>query len=252
MVAADRLFGLTPGYLAVLQRQLTPFFTWRELARHELVESLVGRRVVGALPLETKIGRLQVALTTDDGSSLTIEVRSRSPLALRPFLSAAGPRSARACAARRVLNRASSLAGTLSPPHRVCSCQFLGRSLQLLGLRVADLHRTILQPRLAQVGGGSRAGTPRSAEPVTCTSNFHERMVPARIVHELTSSRPRRVRRPPRPARRSSLFQPPGMPRTPGPPGAFGTRGWTTRSISLIGVRSTIGRSGSMIVIDLW
>jgi len=59
-------------------------------------------------------------------------------------------------------------------------------------------------------------------------------------------------RRPPRPARRSSLFQPPGMPRTPGPPGAFGTRGWTTRSISLIGVRSTIGGSGSMIVIDLW
>jgi hypothetical protein len=77
MVAADRLFGLTPGYLAVLQRQLTRFFTWRELARHELVESLVGRRIVGALPLETKSGRLQVALTTDDGSSLTIEVRSR-------------------------------------------------------------------------------------------------------------------------------------------------------------------------------
>ena len=77
MVVADCLFGLTPGYLAVLQRQLTPFFTWRELARHELIESLVGRRVVGALPLETKIGRLQVALTTDDGSSLTIEVRSR-------------------------------------------------------------------------------------------------------------------------------------------------------------------------------
>ena len=69
MVAADRLFGLTPGYLAVLQRQLTRFFTWRELARHELVESLVGRRIVGALPLETKSGRLQVALT--------IEVRSR-------------------------------------------------------------------------------------------------------------------------------------------------------------------------------
>ena len=77
MVAADRLFGLTPGSLAVLQRQLTRFFTWRELARHELVESPVCRRVVAALPLETRNGRLGVALTADDGSSLTIEVKSR-------------------------------------------------------------------------------------------------------------------------------------------------------------------------------
>src|SRR5450759_5149912 len=43
----------------------------------------------------------------------------------------------------------------------------LGRSHQLLGLRVADLQRTILQLRLAELGGGSRAATPRSAEPIT-------------------------------------------------------------------------------------
>ena len=60
----------------------------------------------------------------------------------------------------------------------------LGRLQQLLGLRVADLHRTILQLRLAVLGGGSRAATPRSAEPVTCTYNFDERMVPAHTLRE--------------------------------------------------------------------
>jgi DNA modification methylase len=60
----------------------------------------------------------------------------------------------------------------------------LGRSNQLFGLRVADLQWTILQLRLAEIGSGSRAATPRSAEPVTCTSNFDERMVPARTLQE--------------------------------------------------------------------
>src|SRR5450759_233416 len=55
----------------------------------------------------------------------------------------------------------------------------LGRSHQLLGLRVADLHRTFLHLLLAELSGGGRAATPRSAEPVTCTSNVDERMVPA-------------------------------------------------------------------------
>ena len=45
MVKADRLFGLTPAYLGMLQRQLARFFTWRNLARHELVEAMVGRRI---------------------------------------------------------------------------------------------------------------------------------------------------------------------------------------------------------------
>jgi hypothetical protein len=77
MVAADRLCGLSPAYLAVLQKQLARFFTWRDLARHELVEALVGRRVVGAAPLNSKGDRLRVALTADDGSSLTVELRAR-------------------------------------------------------------------------------------------------------------------------------------------------------------------------------
>ena len=77
MVRADRLFGLAPGYLGVLQRQLARFFTWRDLARHELVEALVGRRVVDAIPLNARGDRLRVALTADDGSSLTIEVRAK-------------------------------------------------------------------------------------------------------------------------------------------------------------------------------
>lgn len=77
MVLADRLCGLTPDYLVVLQRQLARFFTWRDLARHELVEALVGRRIAGAVPLNARGDRLRVALTADDGSSLTIEVRAR-------------------------------------------------------------------------------------------------------------------------------------------------------------------------------
>jgi hypothetical protein len=77
MVAADRLFGLAPGYLGMLQRQLARFFTWRDIARHELVEALVGRRVVDAIPLNAKGDRLRVALTADDGSSVTVEMRGR-------------------------------------------------------------------------------------------------------------------------------------------------------------------------------
>lgn len=77
MVRADRLFGLAPDYLGVLQRQLARFFTWRDLARHELVAALVGRRVVDAIPLNARGDRLRVALTADDGSSLTVEIRAR-------------------------------------------------------------------------------------------------------------------------------------------------------------------------------
>jgi hypothetical protein len=77
MVRADRLFGLAPDYLGMLQRQLARFFTWRDLARHELVEALVGRRVVDVIPLNAKGDRLRVALTADDGSSVTIELRAR-------------------------------------------------------------------------------------------------------------------------------------------------------------------------------
>ncbi len=77
MVIADRLCGLMPGYLVTLQRQLARFFTWRDPARHELVESLVGRRIVGVLPLNATGDRLRVALTTDDGSSLTVELRAK-------------------------------------------------------------------------------------------------------------------------------------------------------------------------------
>jgi hypothetical protein len=77
MVGADRVFGLASGYLGVLQRQLARFFTWRDLARHELVEALVGRRVVDAIPLNARGDQLRVALTTDDGSSVTVEVRAK-------------------------------------------------------------------------------------------------------------------------------------------------------------------------------
>lgn len=76
MVQADRLCGLAPDYLGMLQRQLARFFTWRDLARHELVEAMVGRRVVDAIPLNTKGDRLRVALTADDGSSVTVEMRA--------------------------------------------------------------------------------------------------------------------------------------------------------------------------------
>jgi len=77
MVEADRLFSLAPAYLGTLQRQLARFFTWRDLARHELVEALVGCRVVEAIPLNAKGDRLRVALTADDGSSVTVELRAK-------------------------------------------------------------------------------------------------------------------------------------------------------------------------------
>jgi hypothetical protein len=77
MVRADRLFSLAPDYLGMLQRQLARFFTWRDLARHQLVEALVGRRVVDAIPLNARGDRLRVALTADDGSSVTVEVRAK-------------------------------------------------------------------------------------------------------------------------------------------------------------------------------
>jgi hypothetical protein len=76
-VRADRLFRLAPAYLGMLQRQLARFFTWRDLARHEFVEALIGRRIVDAVPLNAKHDRLRVALTADDGSSLTVELRAR-------------------------------------------------------------------------------------------------------------------------------------------------------------------------------
>jgi hypothetical protein len=66
--------GLAPAYLGVLQRQLARFFTFRDLARHELVAGLVGWRVVDAIPLNASGNRLRVALTADDGSSLTVEL----------------------------------------------------------------------------------------------------------------------------------------------------------------------------------
>lgn len=77
MVQADRLCGLAPDYVGMLQRQLARFFTWRDLARHELVEALVGRRIVEAIPLNTRGDRLRVALTADDGSSVTVEMRAQ-------------------------------------------------------------------------------------------------------------------------------------------------------------------------------
>ena len=38
---------------------------------------MVGRRVVGAIPINATGDRLRVALTADDGSSLTVELRAR-------------------------------------------------------------------------------------------------------------------------------------------------------------------------------
>ncbi|HSO30242.1 MAG TPA: hypothetical protein VLS28_10085 [Candidatus Sulfomarinibacteraceae bacterium] len=75
MVEADRLMGLAPAYVGVLQRQLARFFTWRDLARHETVAALVGRRVVDAIPLNASGDRIRVALTADDGTSITVELR---------------------------------------------------------------------------------------------------------------------------------------------------------------------------------
>jgi hypothetical protein len=60
----------------MLQRQLARFFTWRDLARHELVEAMIGRRVEAAVPLNSRADRWRVALTTDDGSSLTVELHT--------------------------------------------------------------------------------------------------------------------------------------------------------------------------------
>jgi len=76
-VQADRLCGITPTYLGTLQRQLARFFTWRDLARHELIEAMVGRRIADVIPLDTKGDRWRVALTTDDGGSVTVEIRTR-------------------------------------------------------------------------------------------------------------------------------------------------------------------------------
>jgi hypothetical protein len=77
MVRADRLMGLSPEYLGILQRQLVRFFVWREVARHEQVEAMVGRRIVSAIPANAKADRLAVALTADDGSSITVEMVAR-------------------------------------------------------------------------------------------------------------------------------------------------------------------------------
>ena len=77
MVAADRLCGLTPAYVGMLQRQLARFFTWRDLARHELLESMVGRRVEAVVPMNSNANRWRVALTGDDGSSVTVELRTK-------------------------------------------------------------------------------------------------------------------------------------------------------------------------------
>ncbi len=77
MVRADRLFGLTPAYLGILQRQLARFLTWRDLARHEVLEAMAGRRIEAVVALNPKSGRWRLALTADDGSSVTIEVRTQ-------------------------------------------------------------------------------------------------------------------------------------------------------------------------------
>lgn len=76
-VQADRLCGLTPTYLGMLQRQLARFFTWRDIARHEVIEAMVGRRIADVIPLNSKGDRWRVALTDDDGSSATIEIRTQ-------------------------------------------------------------------------------------------------------------------------------------------------------------------------------
>ncbi len=76
-VVAERLCGLTPAYVGELQRQLARFFTWRDIARHELLEAMVGRRLEAVVPLNTKSTRWRVALTGDDGSSLTVELKTK-------------------------------------------------------------------------------------------------------------------------------------------------------------------------------
>lgn len=75
MIEAERLMGVTPAYLGVIQRQLARFFTWRDLAQHHLLESAVGRRLAAVVPLEVKGGRWRAAITFDDGSSITAELR---------------------------------------------------------------------------------------------------------------------------------------------------------------------------------
>ena len=77
MVSADRLCGITPAYVGMLQRQLARFFTWRDLARHEQLEDMVGRRIEAAVPLSAKADRWRVALTDDAGSSVTVELRTK-------------------------------------------------------------------------------------------------------------------------------------------------------------------------------
>jgi hypothetical protein len=61
----------------VLQRQLIRFFVWREVARDVQVEAMVGRRIVSAIPAGSGAGGLAVALTADDGSSITVELVTR-------------------------------------------------------------------------------------------------------------------------------------------------------------------------------
>ena len=77
MVRADRLMGLTPEYVGVLQRQLVRFFVWREVARLDQVEAMVGRRIASAISANPKGDRVAVALTADDGSSITVEIVAR-------------------------------------------------------------------------------------------------------------------------------------------------------------------------------
>ena len=77
MVLADRLLGLSPDYLGVLQRQLIRFFVWREVDRDVQVEAMVGRRIVSAIPAGFGAGHLAVALTADDGSSITVQLVAR-------------------------------------------------------------------------------------------------------------------------------------------------------------------------------
>ena len=61
----------------MLQRQLARFFTWRDLARHEVLEGMVGRRIADAIPLGPKRDRWRVALIADDGTSASVELRVR-------------------------------------------------------------------------------------------------------------------------------------------------------------------------------
>jgi hypothetical protein len=61
----------------VLQRQLIRFFVWREVARDVQVEAMVGRRIVSAIPANAQRDRLIVALTADDGSSITVQLVAR-------------------------------------------------------------------------------------------------------------------------------------------------------------------------------